>query len=254
MIEDQPDFNFSDKDVAEQQLIDQQKNISFDVTEFPVETHVEKLKNGDYKIPDYQREYTWEEPKKWKFIESILLGLPIPFIFGVELDDEDGVISIIDGVQRLNTLKEFLADKLQLKQLDKLNLLASYRYSDLSPLQQRKFRHRTIRMIKLDGADASTQFDMFERINTTAKIPTRSEIRRGAYPGAGTDLVRRLAEDEIFVTLSPMSDKRRKEREREELVLRFLCYSNKYQEFSHDVSRFLDRYLVELNLATEGSK
>lgn len=247
MTDAQQDFNFSDPEAAEKQLVEQQKNISFDVTEFPVESHVAKLTNKDYKIPSYQREYTWEEPKKWKFIESVLLGLPIPFIFGVVLDDEEGVIAIIDGVQRLNTLKEFLDGDLQLKQLDKLFKLQDYKFDDLSPLQQRKFRHRTIRMIKLDGADTSTQFDMFERINTTAKLPTRAEIRRGAFPGKGTDLIRDLANDETFISLTPMSEKRMKEREREELALRFVCYSNEYLNFTHDVARFLDDYLVNLN-------
>jgi hypothetical protein len=102
-------------------------------------------------------------------------------------------------------------------------------------------------MVLLDGADASTQFTLFERINTTGKQLSYAEIRRGAYPGLMTDLMIELADVKLFVDLTSMSEQRVKEREREELVLRFFCYSERYLSFRHDVRKFLDAFLKDKN-------
>ena len=182
-----------------------------------------------------------------KFIESALLGLPIPFIFGVAEEDFNDRIAIIDGRQRLGTLKNFLEDVLVLSDVEKLDRLEGFRFSNLSELQRRRFRNRPIRMVVLDGADTSTQFDMFERLNTTGKIPQRAEIRRGAFPGAFTNLVVRLAEQPTFVSLTPMREGSTDQREREELVLRLLCYANEYQNFRHSVTKILDDYMRDQN-------
>lgn len=241
-------MKFSSDAEAEEQLRALQKDLRFAVHEPTVELCVAKLNSGDYRIPEYQRELTWDPYRMSKFIESVLLGLPIPFIFGVAEEDFNDRIAIIDGRQRPGTLKNFLEDVLVLSDVEKLDRLEGFRFSDLSELQQRRFRNRPIRMVVLDGADTSTQFDMFERLNTTGKIPQRAEIRRGAFPGAFTNLVVRLAEQPTFVSLTPMREGSVDQREREELVLRLLCYANEYQNFRHSVTKILDDYMRDQNV------
>jgi hypothetical protein len=241
----QQSLKFSTSDEAENQLRAMQKDLRFTVHEFTVEICVSKLRSEshDFRIPEYQREIVWNDNQKSKFIESVLLGLPVPFIFGVAEEQFEDRIAIIDGRQRLASLDLFLSNDFPLTNLEKLDLLEGYYFTDLSPLQQRRFKNRSIRMVVLDGADSSTQFDMFERLNTTGKIPTRAEIRRGAFPGPFTDLVIELAGDPTFIALTPMNERSVQQREREELVLRLFCYANRYQEFQHSVKAFLDSYM-----------
>lgn len=235
----------------EQEVESQRKQIKYWTVEPTVELHAQKLQAGDYFIPDYQRELTWETDKQSKFIESILMGLPIPFITGVEEPGREGAIAIVDGGQRLRSLVEFVSNRLALKGLEVLDVCNGLRFEQLPISIKRKFNNHPIRMVLLDGADTSTQFTLFERINTTGKRLSYAEIRRGAYPGPMTDLMVELAEYEEFVVLSGMSEQKVKEREREELVLRFFCYSERYNDFRHDVRRFLDRYLLEKNRELE---
>ena len=238
---------------AEEQLLDVQKTINFYVTEYPIEVLVEKMPSstsgddGDFVIPKYQREFTWELSRQCKFIESVLMGLPIPFLFGFADAEKDDSTIIVDGVQRLSTLRAFMKDNLKLSDLDKLDRLNGYRFSNLSKLQQRRLSRRTLLMVVVDNADPETQFELFERINTGSKAPSAAEIRRGAYDGPFRDLIVELASNPQFCELTPMSETKVKQREREELVARLLCYSDMYQDFKHDVARFINNYVRSKN-------
>jgi hypothetical protein len=81
----------------------------------------------------------------------------------------------------------------RLEELEVLDCCNGLLFKDLPLAIQRKFMKHPIRMVLLDGADTSTQFTLFERINTTGKKLEYAEIRRGAYPGPMTDLVIKLA-------------------------------------------------------------
>lgn len=250
----QKEFDLKDYEKAENQLLGIQQNIGFTLSEYPVEVLVAKMpKNSDdfesdFQIPEYQRNFSWELPRQCKFIESVLMGLPIPFLFGyIDPTLEDRTV-IVDGVQRLNTLREFVENRLKLKDLGKLDTLDSFHFSDLSSLQQRRFLRRTLRMIILDDtADPQTQFELFERINTGSKRPSDADIRRGAFPGLFRDLVVEFAEMEDFKKLTPMGGSKEKLREREELVARLFCYAERYKQFSHDVALFINEFVRNMN-------
>lgn len=153
----------------DREVENQRKQIKYWVIEPTVELHVKKFQDLDYHIPSYQRELTWEPDKKSKFIESILMGLPIPFFTGVEMPERESSIAIVDGGQRLRSLVEFVEEKFALDGLEVLDVCNGITYTQLPTSIRRKFNNHPIRMILLDGADASTQFTLFERINTTGK-------------------------------------------------------------------------------------
>jgi uncharacterized protein with ParB-like and HNH nuclease domain len=88
---------------AEAQIVEQSKRIEFFLTEYSVELLAQKMRNGDFEIPAYQREDTWEPERKTRFIESLLIGLPIPFLFFWEAPSS-GKLEIVDGSQRLSNL------------------------------------------------------------------------------------------------------------------------------------------------------
>lgn len=224
---------------------EKQRVINFDIKEFTVELLIQKFERGDLHIPYYQRKYIWSEQRKKKFIESVILGLPIPYLFGAD-KDEDGRIEIIDGVQRLNTLVSFYKGDFTLDKLEKLNFLDGISFNELPEGQQRRLLNRTIRMIVLDqNCTENDRFDVFERINTTSSILKDSELRKGAYQGEFWKMIAQCADNKLFQELCPLADSSVMRGEREELILRFFAYSDKYTEFEHSVKDFLNDYLKE---------
>jgi hypothetical protein len=223
-----------------------QNSIAYDSKEYVVEVIVSRFEKKLFFIPDYQRAFVWQKNRKCKFIESVLMGLPIPFMFGVQ--NEDGRIEILDGAQRIQTLHEFVNNNLALNDLERLDLLDDYLFSELPMAQQNKFLDRSMRMVVLpETINRQVKLDMFERINTGSEDLKKSEIRKGAYSGVFFDLVVECAKKPLFISLCPISEARAIRGEAEELVLRFFAYSEKYSSFKHSVSGFLNDYLKEKN-------
>jgi len=235
---------------AEAQIVEQSKRIEFYLTEYSIELLASKLQNEDLYIPAYQREDTWEESRKSRFIESILMGLPIPFLFFWERPD--GKLEIVDGSQRLRTIQQFILGDLKLGDLDTLSLLSGFRFRDLPESRQRKTKNRSIRGIILnEHADEQARFDLFERINTGSKIANKAEVRRGALGGPFLSMVIDLAKDADFVALAPVPKPQENMREREELVTRFFAYGDGLEGYRDRVSDFLYDYAKRMNAAFE---
>lgn len=248
------------REAAEAEIREKQKVVDYDTKEYPVEVLVKKYREGldedtnELYIPDYQREMIWPEPLQSKFIESILLGLPIPYIFVADLppedDDEEDLarLEIVDGTQRIRTLDRFLNNELKLCGLEKLKQLNNFKFSDLPLARQRRFNRGTIRMIVLtEKADEETRRDLFERINTGSVPLNDMEKRRGISPGPFVDLLEELGKDSKFQKLCPFSDVLKSKREPEEFVLRFFAYLNNYKNFDKRVDEFLNEYLKKYN-------
>jgi hypothetical protein len=232
---------------AEAQIVELSKRIDFYLTEYSVELLAGKMHKGEFVVPPYQRAYTWEADRKSRFIESLVLGLPIPFLFFWEMPD--GKLEIVDGSQRLRSIEEFVLGDLRLGELDGLTALSGFKFSDLPESRQRKINNRSIRGIVLnEHADEQARFDMFERINTGSKIANKAEVRRGALAGPFMDLIVDLANLPKFETLAPVSTKERDEREREELVARFFAYSDGLNGYKDRPSEFIFNYVKQMNV------
>jgi uncharacterized protein with ParB-like and HNH nuclease domain len=119
------------RDAAEEEIREKRKPVDYSTIEYPIEILVQKFLEGikddtnELFIPDYQREMAWDDETQSKFIESLLLGLPIPYIFVADVsgeeDTNDSRLEIIDGTQRIRTLKRFLNNELELNHLNKLS-------------------------------------------------------------------------------------------------------------------------------------
>ncbi|MFJ8274658.1 DUF262 domain-containing protein [Streptomyces sp. NPDC094154] len=239
-------ITLDERDAAEKQIAEQSKRIDFYITEYSVEILANKMKSGEYIVPDYQREFTWEHERKSKFLESLIMGLPIPFIFFWEM--EDGKLEIVDGSQRLRTVEEFLHKGLRLGELDQLTNVSYFTFDDLPESRQRKIRNRSIRGIVLnEHADEAARLDMFERINTGSKNANTAEIRRGALAGPFMRLVIELAADARFANLAPMSIKSKNERGYEELVTRFFAYGDGLEKYRDRPADFIFDYVKKMN-------
>lgn len=260
-IPSEPKITDEQREAAEAEIREKQKTVDYDTKEYPVEVLVQKYRDGldedtsELYIPDYQRDMIWEENRQSKFIESIFLGLPIPYVFVADLrpkqeDDEDDLarLEIVDGTQRIRTLDRFLNNDLTLCGLEKLKKLNNFKFSDFPLARQRRFNRTTIRMIVLsDKADEETRRDMFERINTGSVELNDMEKRRGISPGPFVDLLEEIAKYPKFIKLCPISEALVRKREPEEFVLRFFAYLNNYQHFERQVNVFLNEYLEQHN-------
>jgi len=202
--------------------------------------------NATLYVPEYQREFVWKPNKQSLFIESILLGVPLtPFL--VSNDEEDGRLEIIDGSQRIRTIIAFYENRLQLKNLEKLNEINKAKYRDLPKKLQTYIFNKDFRIIVVDNAEKKVRKDLYKRINTTSEDLTSAEIRKGSYSGHFYDLVLELKKNTDFVSICPVSKEKEKRGEYDELILRFFAYIDKYLEFKHDVTIFLNDYLNEMN-------
>ncbi len=253
----EPKITDKERKEVEGEIREKQKIVDYNTMEYPVEVLVQKYREGleedinELYVPDYQRDMAWDENRQSKFIESIFLGLPIPYIFVADLrpeEDDLGRLEIVDGTQRIRTLNRFINNELRLNGLKKLEKLNGFRYKDLLLSRQRRFNRSSLRMIVLtEKADEETRRDMFERINTGSVELNDMEKRRGISPGPFVKLLGKLAKNPKFNQLCPISDALKRRREPEEFVLRFFAYLNNYQNFKNQVREFLNTYLEEHN-------
>ena len=231
-------------EAAERQLKELQRQVEYDTKDYTLELLLDKFEKGDFYIPDYQRQFVWKPNNRSLFIESVLLGLPIPFMFFAGCDD--GRLEIIDGAQRMQTLREFVKRKMKLSKLAKLTELDGFVFEDLSTATQRKFLNRTFRVVVLDEKTTTDiRQDLFNRINTSGVKASDSEVRRGSYPGKLTSYIEKCCKNELFVALCPISKNKAVRQERFELVLRFFAYLNDYKHFEHEVNTFLNDFLAK---------
>lgn len=235
------------QDLIEAQIQSFSKKIDFYTSEYTVEILAQKVAAGEYTVPEYQRAFTWDAVRKSKFIESLLIGLPIPFLF-FWMNNETGKLEIVDGSQRLRTIEEYLNRNLQLQGLERLDLLNGTVFKDLQLSRRRKILNRSIRGIILsENTDIESRIDLFERINTGSKVANPTEVRRGVLRGPFMDFITGLATEPLFTSLAPVTEKQKKEREREELLSRFFAYADGLDDYKDDVSPFIFRYIKKMN-------
>ncbi|WP_251948903.1 DUF262 domain-containing protein [Levilactobacillus brevis] len=230
--------------IAKKQIGSLQKQIVYDTRDYPISYIVSKFSQGSYFIPTYQRNKVWKTHQKERFIESLLLGYPIPLIFLSE--QSDGRLEIVDGVQRITTLSDFLNMKITLNNLDKLDSLKGFTFDDLPISEQRKLEDKSLRIIVLgSNTELTTRIDLFNRLNTSAEKANDSEIRSGVLSENKFQLfIEELSQSDRFSKMVKMSEKKNIRKESSELVSRFFAYSNNYKNFKHSVREFITNYIV----------
>lgn len=215
-------------------------------------------KEGEMDIhPEFQRVFRWTEYQKTKLIESIMLNIPIPSIFVSQ--NEDGVWDVIDGVQRLSTIFQFvgifkdennkLIPPLTLQKTDYLPSFAGVQWnSDSDELsftkeQQLFFKRSRIDIIIMKKeSDPNTKYELFQRLNTGGSLLSDQEVRNCLMIMTNKqfyELVNELEKTESYRDCLPISDRKTDEQYRMELLLRLLISEHidwntitQYQEFS----------------------
>lgn len=238
-------------DRSSKQISEKKQDIKYDTRDYVVNYLVQQFTEGEFYVPlDYQRQFIWNDKDKCNFIESILMGLPIPFMFFA--DTNDGRIEIVDGAQRTQTLIQFAQNDLVLNDLKVLTDTNGFCFKDLDQAIQRRFLNTNIRVVFLEeGTTEKTRQEIFKRINTGGVNATPTEARRGSYDGKFKKFIEECVKNELFTTLAPRTDLTEKRYEGFELVSRFFAYSDNFENhfdgYTGDVARYIDNYINEKN-------
>lgn len=232
------------------QIREKKQEIRFSTREYVTEFLVKKFNDEEFYIPlEYQRNFVWRDKDSSFFIESVLIGLPIPYMFFA--DAEDGRTEIVDGAQRMSALAAFVDNKLCLRDLEILTSVNGMTFSDLPLEIRRRFLNASFRIVYLEeGTTVSIRQEIFRRINSTG-IPLKAqEIRRGSMDGEFKNLVGELAQNDLFTKLAPLSESAKKHYDDMELITRFFAYSDGYPDFegyTDRVAKYLDEYTNSMN-------
>ena len=205
--------------------------------------------------PELQRYYVWDKPEASRFIESILLGLPVPSIFLANTKDDKKLI--IDGYQRIMTVFDYVkkgvwrkdGKTFKLSNTDKIN--ERYRgkaFSELPEQDQRRIRSTTIHAIvfeqKAPNDNDTSLYQVFERINTGGRALMPQEIRNCVNQGAFNDLLFELNKNPNWRILfgKDAVDPRMRDME---FILRFLALDTDFVKFNKSSNISLKKYLNE---------
>lgn len=210
--------------------------------------------DGDLFItPEYQRVFRWSDFQQTRFIESVLLGIPIPPIFVAE--DDSGKWEVVDGLQRISTIFAFfgmltnLPDKnnSRLTQGELITELEGVNI-DLLPIKLKTTIKRSVCRVEVVRWDSleDIRYELFNRLNTGASPLSDQEIRNCIFRSYKVDLnqvLRDVAEIESFNELISPSDRKKEEMFLEELCLRFFAFKYLEGEFKTTVPQFLTEFM-----------
>lgn len=243
----------------EEQVTENAKKINTTEYKMSIGEIINLYKDKEISIdPDFQRLFRWDLEQKSRLVESILIGIPLPSIFIQQRDD--GVWDIIDGLQRLSTILEFVGvllindvrqDGTVLEETSLLPALKGKTYNRLDKDIQLIFKRFAINLIILKKeSDVDAKYELFDRLNSNGSALTNQEIRQAIYrhkKRKAIELIEKLSQNRIFQDLISISNKRTQEGYDKELVLRFFAYSyrpGKFNEYGKTVKTFLDTYLL----------
>lgn len=241
----------------QEQIENNRRSVSFDSYDITVRQLFDMIQEGLIDIaPEYQRHFVWDTTRQSQLIESLILGIPVPNLFMAT--NKDSSWEVIDGLQRLTTLVNFLGDitlikktnangtKLKLGGLEKLDTINSCEFEDLPKSIQLMFMTRPIRVTVLnDRSDFELRYDLFERLNTGGVTLHPQEIRNCVYLGRFKDFIVECAKNEDFINVVKMTEKAERTGNREELVLKFFAYYEDRDVFVHSVKEFLNDYMAK---------
>lgn len=243
-------------DAIDEELLDAEDSVEeklrYEITsygaDYDVHGLVRRLKAGDIKIPDFQRGYVWPIKQASRFVESLLLGLPVPGIF-LSIEPDTNKLLVIDGQQRLTTLRQFmdgiwLANKKEFALTDVQDGLLGKTFATLEEEHRRVLENAIIHATVVKQTDpqdgGSGIYKIFERLNSSGMLLSPQEIRTAIYGGSLAKLLAKLNGNAKWRKLFGPPNKRMRD---QELVLRFLALWRSEQEYQRPMKSFLNKFM-----------
>ena len=257
------DNNGDNNDNNEKQPYDP-KLIRIDTRNLSVAQIYDMIKNHEIDLtPDFQRNFVWNSiTEKSRLIESMLLRIPLPVFYFSE--DTDGILQVVDGMQRLTVIRDFMNNEFPLRNLEYLDELNG-KYFKKKENPDKSLPNEYRRRIELTQlvcniidpqSPQKVKYDIYKRINTVGKVLNAQEMRNAFSKPYTRDLLDKLSKSEYFLNatdnrINPtrMADK--------EIILRFIAFyllDNKeigieQKEYNGDVDDFLGNTIELLNNA-----
>ncbi|GAB4367559.1 MAG: hypothetical protein Kow00121_05950 [Elainellaceae cyanobacterium] len=226
--------------------------------DYAVRSLMDMIVDGDLILnPDYQRNYRWDNEKASRFVESLLLNIPVPVLYLSE--EPDTKLTVIDGQQRLASLLRFTRpdeldplfssiplEPLTLQGLRVRSDLNDKTFRELSQEDKSSLQKRHIRcMVILNESDPTLKFEVFERLNTGSVQLTDQEVRNCIQSGPFNDLLLKAASNPKYQELIGLPKKTQKSMKDAELVLRFFAYRDLSKDYNDNYTEYLNEYMDE---------
>lgn len=253
-IEEHPevedDFELAmEDDVFDETLLEKPSEAVFAITsygaDYPVETIVNRLKSEAFFVPQFQRRFVWSQGHASRFIESLLMGLPVPGIFLYKEPTTNRHL-VVDGQQRLRTLQFFYSGLFKEKKFRLLGVRKQWEnktYDELTPSDQLKLDdsvvHATIFQQDEPKSQNGSLYFVFERINSGGIRLSAQEIRNAVNNGALMECIRAANDDVNWRSAFGPKNKRLKD---EELILRFMAMDKRGEEYKRPMRDFLNDF------------
>ncbi|MEV7148499.1 DUF262 domain-containing protein [Streptomyces sp. NPDC093084] len=267
---DVPDWDDADgeeEDTAAAVTSDEVTRAVVTDTDWTAETILSQLRRGNIQLnPRFQRRDAWNKPRKSRFIESLILGLPIPQIVLAEDKNRRGKFIVLDGKQRLLALRQFAAgssfaasadeedfkgfsltglevrDDLRLATLRKMESDAGY-VDDLNSLLNETIRTVVVR--RWPNEDFLNL--VFLRLNTGSVKLSPQELRQALHPGPFTDFLDDCASESTWLRAALRIDKPDFRMRDVEILLRYFGFQFTLDEYTGNLKKFLDDTVNLLN-------
>lgn len=238
------------------------KNVHTQSLDLSFNELLDMYKQGELDIsPDYQRLFQWSEGTRSRFIESLLLEMPIPAIYVIE--EQEGKYLLIDGLQRISSYLHLrgeleaphlepeikMGKKLVLTDCDIVKELNGKTFDDLGTALQIRLKRSFVRVeVVRKGSDPKFKYHMFKRFNTGGALLTDQQLRNCTIRLLNpqfNDFIIRLSQQDIFqqCVTENLTQTQILGAFDQELVLRFFAFKNYRDNFQHDVRDFLTEYM-----------
>lgn len=240
----------NDLEDEQQEHIPNRYSITSYGIDYTVDSLVKRLGNEDILIPSFQRSFIWPYKQASRFIESLLLGLPVPGVFLSKEPDTKKML-VIDGQQRLRTLQYFYEgifptkpNKTEFSLKGVVERLEDKTYTTLSDEDRRTLDDSILRatIVKQDepADNDSSIYHIFERLNTGGLQLQPQEIRACIYHGSFNNALTAMNANEAWRSVYGSPSSRMRD---QELILRFLALYFNFQNYSSPMKEFLNNYM-----------
>ena len=217
--------------------------------DYTVDTLVKRMEQGAFRIPEFQRRFVWSQRHASKFIESLLMGLPVPGVFLYK--EADNRHLVIDGQQRLRSLQFFYKGLFGEKKFRLIGVAEPWlgkTYETLDTSDKLKLDdaivHATIFQQDVPANALDSVYFVFERINTGGIRLSPQEIRNCISQGEFNKLVRSLNNDAHWRKIFGPENKRAKD---QELIVRFFAFYSDLSSYARPMSNFLNNFTDKMN-------
>lgn len=207
--------------------------------------------------PEYQRVFRWSNFQKTRFLESILLGVPIPPIFVAE--DDDGKWELVDGLQRISTVFSFFGilkdnndkNNFELSEGELIKELDGFTSKMLSTKLELTIKRSVCRVeiVKWDSTE-DMRYELFNRLNTGASPLSDQEIRNcifRAYPVNLNQILRDISKIQSYQDLISPTKTKQEQMFLEELVLRYFAFKYLDKEFKTTIANYLNIFMKDVS-------